>query len=537
MATPTMINSKLNADVIGIQGNSTTPGTLLDASPSKAHFSLTEPIALAASQTWEVLPDPAGSRHSIIRNPATGNCVDIRDNSIARRASLEAYTQKQKDNQNQLWDFIPDPFGSPYFFIQNPQTGYVMEMENEGAFLVVNPRRLFNNASQLWSDVIQNVWVGPPLPSLTLAQPTAVLKDTANYVLLPTDQSRNLTEITVTLDIIEDLVADSFSVQINGNPPYPPPKGAAWQTRFWMQFGLFMQNNGLFLFTQVYPVGKPIAGPLRTPSVQESSPRSMLELKNNTIPTGTQIVLTLTTDPKNNDYVTGVSGKVYDKSGASIGTPDNWSAIGQPTWTSNGPGATPNGPPITESDLAPLGAFQVVVVGDPDTGGKSHFTSGMGTITVTCKPDISAQLYWPSPAGEGTAETSNCYYGKVQEGYFPQIAQPFGLPNPKMTSVTGDTFAGTGLLPGSKLKATASWSTTLGGPGEPVNVYNSDGLASQNDGSFSVMVEPTDTSILYKLGWLTLVVFDADKNWVSGAVPTGVPASQAVLTSTRSGLG
>jgi hypothetical protein len=36
-------------------------------------------------------------------------------------------------------------------------------------------------------------------------------------------------------------------------------------------------------------------------------------------------------------------------------------------------------------------------------------------MSVKCKPDIAAQLSWPSPAGSGTAETSNCYYGKVQE--------------------------------------------------------------------------------------------------------------------------
>jgi hypothetical protein len=534
MATPMMIESSLNGNVIDIQGNS-----LLDAYPPKTHLVLEgPPIPLAANQTWEVLANPAGSSHFIIQNPATGNCIDIKENSTARGASLDVYTRKQKDNQNQLWDFIPDPFGSPYFFIQNPQTGYVIEIQNgsskEGALLVVNPRRLFNNRFQLWAGVQQGM-TPVPLPALTLAQPTAVLKDTAQYVLWAADPSTNLTGITVTLDIIEDLVASSFSVQINGNPPYPAPKGAAWATQLWMQFGLFMQNNGLFLFNQMYPIGKPpFAGPLQTPSVQQSSPRSMLQLENNTVPAGTQIVLTVTTDPKN-DFVTGVSGSVFDKTGASIGTPDNWSLIGQPTLTP-GKSSQPDGPPVTESDIAPWGAFQVVVVGDPDTGGHSHLTSGMGTISVKCKPDIAAQLSWPSPAGSGTAETSNCYYGKVQEGYFPQIAQPFGLPSPKMTSLLGSTFGGTGLLPNSKLTANASWISTAGGNPESVNVFNSRGLVSQNDGSFSVMVEPTDTSIYYKPGSLSLTVTDTDKNWTSGIIPTDVPEADVTLTS-KSGLG
>jgi hypothetical protein len=307
VATPIMIQCKLNVgNVIDIQENSTKPGALLDAYPPKASQSLTEPTTLAANQTWEVLPDPAGSSHFIIQNPATGHCIDIRGNSIDRGASLDAYPSKKSDNQNQLWDFLPDPFGSGYFFIQNPQTGYVIEIEKgsskSGASLVVNPRRLFDNNFQLWAGVEQD-WLRATFPALKLASPTADLKDTAQYVLLPTDQTKNLTGTTVTHDIIEDLVADSFSVQINGNPPYPGPK-VPWDTQ-WMQFGLIMQNNSLVLFDQVWPAKgpRPAGNPL--PSVDEWS-GSMLQLENNTVPAGTRIVLTLSTD--GNDYVTGVSG-------------------------------------------------------------------------------------------------------------------------------------------------------------------------------------------------------------------------------------
>jgi hypothetical protein len=198
--------------------------------------------------------------------------------------------------------------------------------------------------------------------------------------------------------------------------------------------------------------------------------------------------------------------KVYDKSGSSIGTPVNWPAIGQPTF---------HGGPVQESDLAPLGAFQVVVVGPP--GGHAHFTSGMGTITVTCTPDISAQLSWPNPTDAGTGETSNCYYGKVQEGYFHRIVQPFGLPSPKFTTAS----SGTGLLPNSKLTATAIFSDLVGATQVPGIVDLGLG-SSQSDGSFSVGVSAQDPSYEYSPGTQTTTVTDADGNWATGVIPTDV---------------
>jgi hypothetical protein len=82
MGTPIMITSKHDGDVIEIQDNSTQPKALVDVNRSKYELTLTgPPKAFAANQTWEILPDPAGSSHHIIQNPATGNCIDILGNS------------------------------------------------------------------------------------------------------------------------------------------------------------------------------------------------------------------------------------------------------------------------------------------------------------------------------------------------------------------------------------------------------------------------------------------------------------------------
>ena len=528
MAELIMIRSLLNQHVIDIENNSTSPGALLDAYTAKSG---TVPVLnpgdpppkLAANQTWEVLPDPAGSQHKIIKNPGTGNCIDIQNNSTSPGVRLDAYPVKSKDNQNQLWDLLPDPFGSGGFFLQNPQTGFVIEIEHGsntvGAALVVNPRRLFDSNRQLWAGVQAGGAVTGDLPLLTIATPPfSPIIGSGQYVLLPKDQAVNLTGVTVTLDIIEDVVTDSFSVQINGNPPYPPPgynpkpgqSPYKWDVE-WIQFGMVMTNNTLVLFTQLWPPsGKGDVPPaFPQPSVDEYSPASMLTLNNNTIPAGTRIVLTLDNDK--NDYVTSLTGKVFNSSGAQIGQTVTLSAIGQPTWK----GSSPQGPPVKESELAPLGAFQVVIVGPP--GGKAHFTSGLGTLTVATTPDISASPGpWPDPEDSGTGETSNMFYGDVQSGLHHQIAQPFGVPSPSLTPQTGlYTFSGAGLYPNTSLKAKVEF--PVEGGKTVAGVIESLSSTTAPDGSFSLIVTPQDGSIPYNpYASVAVTVTDSYGNWAGG---------------------
>jgi Ricin-type beta-trefoil lectin domain-like len=524
------IQSKLNDHVIDIQESSSSSGAPpLEARPvvGGGIDLVGPPPPIASNQTWEILPDPAGSNHHIIKNPATGRCIDISGNSTAKGASLDAWPEKMRDNQNQLWDLLPDPFGSGYFFIQNPQTGFVIEIENAslepGAHLVVNPMRLFGHNFQLWTGLEDGGPAAENLPLLTIATPPfPVLIGSGQYVLLPPSQTQNFTGVTITLDIIEELVFDSqssqgsnwigdtppgFSVQINGFPPYPPPNynpkpGQSpykWDAH-WMQYGLIMQNNSLVLFEQIWPPSGGVPG-FPQPSVTQTS-ASILNLPSATIPAGTRIVLTLNFDK--NHFLTGISGKVFNGSGTQIGTPVDFSAIGQPTWI----GSSPKGPGLQESQLAPLGAFQVVVVGHPS--GRTHFTAGLGTLTVATTPDFSAGASWPDPNANGTGETSNIFYGDVQGGNHPLIAQPFGVPHPGMTAEDAlYAVAGSGLYPNAKVSATVA--------GSPGFYFEELSDTTAPDGSFSAGVS-TDPSISYPAGTgLTVTATDEYGNWVEGS--------------------
>jgi hypothetical protein len=518
--------SKLNDYVIDIE-ESSSGAPPLEARPLVGGgINLTgPPPPVASNQTWEIQPDPAGSSHYIIKNPATGRCIDIGGNSTARGASLDAWPEKKSNNQNQLWDLLPDPFGSGYFFIQNPQTGLVIEIQNasstSGAHLVMNPMRMFGHNYQLWTALDDGGPSASDLPLLAIATPPfPVLIGSGQYVLLPPSQTQNFTAVTITLDIIDELVFDSessqgsnwiddtppgFSVQINGFPPYPPPnynpKPGQSQYKWdahWMQYGLIMQNNSLVLFEQIWPPSGGVPG-FPQPSVTSTSP-SILNLPSATIPAGTRIVLTLNFDK--NQFLTGISGKAFNGSGASIGTPVDFSAVGQPTWKGN----SSNGPPLQESQLAPLGAFQVVVVGHPS--GRTHFTDGLGTLTVATTPDFWAAASWPDPNANGTGETSNIFYGDVQSGNHPLIAQPFGVPHPGMAAEDAlYTVDGSGLYPNAKVKATVSGSGFY---------FEELSNTTASDGSFSAIVS-TDPSITYPEGTgFTVVATDQYGNWASG---------------------
>ena len=258
MSQVIMIRSLLNGHVIDIKDNSTVAGAGLDALLARSGTvpvldPSEPPPKIAANQGWEIVPDPAGSKHHIIKNPDTGYCIDIKENSVSPGAALDAFTVKSSDNGNQLWDLLPDPFGSGGFFIQNPQTGFVIAIEGSSDALLVNPRRMFGSNHQLWSGIAAGGGAADSLPLLTIATaPSTPLVGSQQYVLAPTDQTHKITAITVTLEIVEDLVAQSFSVQINGTPPEQS------QSEFpvdFIQFGLVMTNNNLVLFTQVYPPG------------------------------------------------------------------------------------------------------------------------------------------------------------------------------------------------------------------------------------------------------------------------------------------
>jgi hypothetical protein len=432
MSAPFMIQSANGALTIDISHAIYTEGTAILGYPPGGGAGQIQP-----NQGWQVIPDPLGSSHYLIASGAASNlCIgiganvplgaDVTDDATDRGAVLTLQVQEPVNNNYQLWDFLP-PSGSTgnAVFIQSTQTGYVIELQSHSTAacnLVVNPRRISNETYQLWTGVDQN-GEAVALPVVSMAQLGAPLIGFSQYVLLPPNQGDHLVGISVTIDIIEDVVVDACSIQINCNTPYLGPDGFDTEDydrdAQWMQFGLFMQSNTLMLFNQTWHRSGPVPASEFPSKTETSAP--LLQLQNNTIPVGTRIIMNLCTDQ--DDFVIGITGLALDITGLPIGTPIYWPALGRDSWHPT------DGGKIHQKAMAPVGAFQVVFCSNPDTqSSAAQFTSGMGTITVTASPGIAAQNYAPNPFGLGTAENSNMPYDLVPSGTARLIAQPFGVP-------------------------------------------------------------------------------------------------------------
>jgi hypothetical protein len=485
MTTPFMIQSANGALTMDIEHAVYTEGThILGYSPDPG-----APAHIAPNQGWQLVVDPLGSGHYLIVSGATNMCVgiganvpsgaDVTDDATDPGVALTLQAREPVNNDYQLWEFVPPTNGpANTAFIQNPETGYVIEVQSHSTTasnLVVNPRRISNENYQLWKAVGPNN-APVALPLATMAQLGAPLKGNSSYVFLPPNQGDHLIGISVTIDVIEDIVVDACSIQVNCNTPYLGPDGDDTEDydrdAQWEQFGLFMSSNTLTLFNQGWHRSGPVLASEFPSKTETSAP--LLQLQNNTIPAGTRIILNICTDQ--DDFAIGMAGIALDSTGLPIGTPIYWPAIGRDSWHT-----TVDGGKVHQKALAPVGAFQVVFCSNPDTQtSAAQFTSGMGVMTITASPGIAAQNYAPNPFGIGTAENSNMTYDLVPTGTSRLIAQPFGLPEPPAppthVPVQG---AGTGLQQGVVVNAPGGASQTLPGdaPGGPVIVSQPGALA------------------------------------------------------------
>jgi hypothetical protein len=247
--------------------------------------------------------------------------------------------------------------------------------------------------------------VNPPTLNGTVPPPKNGLGSNSNYAL--DDGCSDLVGLSVTITLTTDLVVASSTgptvgcnLQLNC---YSDQSNSAWQ----------QYVAGL--------IGAELHGKINNwKSVGSQSPlQSLCDYQfpltsvptADTIPAGYQIMMTLLNDSNNN--ITGAAWEVINSQGTTI---------------ANVTQMITSIPGMTEADLAPIVACELVLVG-PAGGHNAVLSSGAGTFVYASGSPMTVLQGLPSCVAHanGTAETANSVYGALAAGPATPITQTFGV--------------------------------------------------------------------------------------------------------------
>jgi hypothetical protein len=416
------IKSKLNGNVIDIEGASTSAGALLDAYSQKTTGT--------DNQLWEFVADPQGSGYYFIKSKLNGNVIDIQGGDstegLKDGTPLDAFPQKPGgtvgQTDNQLWQFMKDPGGSDYCFIMSRANGNVVDIQKAstaaGAGLDSYPMKASGTDNQLWKVVDGS------FPATVSAVADSNLGSNSNYILY--SNCKPLINAFVLIEITEDVVCKSV-----GPPPGPcavsssggstvgfsfqlncySPKGykSAWQ-----QYVVSFLENSSGGYTVVYGIDNwPVSGP----NIINNGFPTLATLPSAVLPAGYQIIIGWGNELSSSGFNPNVTGAVF------ILTDNNGNRIADVSQTLTSISG------VDSSDLAPITAFELNLVG-PINGESAVLSSGAGFIFYNVlKPSLSVLASEPACTESGyiTCETANSLYGLMPTGSNLAFKQSFNV--------------------------------------------------------------------------------------------------------------
>jgi len=416
------IKSKLSGNVIDIEGASTAAGALLDAYPQKSSG--------ADNQLWEFVPDPQGSGYYFIKSKLNGNVIDIQGGTTAAGlvdgTPLDAFTQKTSGTQNQLWQFVKDPAGSGYFFIMSQLNGNVIDIKGAsttaGTALDSFPMKSSGTDNQLWQVV------GGSFPATVSMVEASNLGSNINYLLY--GDCKPLINLAVFIEITQDMICESVAPPTECKPSGTSEFGfsfqlncysAAGKTCAYQQYAVGFWRNSSGGFNVIYGVDNwPVSGP----NLINNGFPVMATLPTAVLPAGYQVGIVLVTSPSSPNNVIGASFRLLDNHGNQVGA-DEGVTLTSISGANSG-------------DLAPITAFELDVVG-PINGEIATLSSGAGYISyVSFAPAL--KVYVPTSSNpfpsctettSGTCETANTFYGLLPSNSNLTLKQSFEVSTAK----------------------------------------------------------------------------------------------------------
>jgi hypothetical protein len=370
-------------------------GGIASGSPLQALTKKTE-----SNQWWTTLDVPGKPGYFWIVSAVDNLVIDISETGGVKSGSaLQALVQKAEDNQ--YWTTKDVPGQPGYFWLVSANQNLVIDISETGGVKSGSTLQALiqkNETNQYWK------WVTAPV-----ATPPAALGSNSNYYLyagLNSSGGANFIQgIAVIIDITQDIVGTPpMSFQLNAYSPKPDLDA-------WQQYGISMApgSSEINSFAENWP--------LSGANLFNIEPDGFVSLPNQTtIPAGWQITIQLAYSPGSYN-VSGATCKVIS-AGKTLGV-QTISLIGQPLAA---------GGTITESDLAPIVAYQLNLVGWANKV-KSALSSGAGYITYMSSTPVTALNGRPADAESNyiTAETSNSIYSVVPSGSSKSVVQRFGV--------------------------------------------------------------------------------------------------------------
>lgn len=156
MATYYFITSKLNGYVLDIEGANTAPSTPIISYPRKSSGT--------DNQLWELVPTgdkgpDGGYSHYFIKSKLNGNVLDIQGASTQPSTPIISYPQKTSGTDNQTWQ-LNDADGKGYFFITSDLNGNVIDIEGNNTApstpVISYPRKTSGTQNQEWILIEEN---------------------------------------------------------------------------------------------------------------------------------------------------------------------------------------------------------------------------------------------------------------------------------------------------------------------------------------------------------------------------------------------
>ncbi len=246
--------------------------------------------------------------------------------------------------------------------------------------------------------------------------PSGGLGSNSNYFLY--SDCNPVTGLSVTVEITKDIISDiGFSIQLNC---YSPQNANC----VWQQYVMEIQTSDgsplkIFAIVDNWPSDS-LSQSLNLPTGSDlinSHGNLMLTLPGATLPAGYKFTISLEYDKDQN--VNGARFLVVDNKGKATSK--------EIVLESLDVNHTNPPKPITSTDLAPINAFELNLVG-PVNGKNSYLSAGAGTITYTASSPLTVLSKKPACCADQnvlTEEIANTVYGMLLAGPSQTITQSF----------------------------------------------------------------------------------------------------------------